>query len=41
MSTALAKKHYTPEEYLELEVRAERKHEYYRGEIFLMSGGRS
>src|SRR4051812_279323 len=39
MSTAFAKKLYTPEEYLELEVRSERKHEYYRGEIFLMPGG--
>lgn len=39
MSTAVAKKYYTPEEYLALEVRAERKHEYYRGEIFLMPGG--
>lgn len=39
MSSALAKKRYTPEEYLELEVRSERKHEYYRGDIFLMAGG--
>lgn len=29
---------YSPEEYLELERRAERKHEYYRGQIFLMAG---
>jgi Uma2 family endonuclease len=41
MSVALIKTYYTPEEYLELEVPAERKHEYYRGEIFLMPGGSS
>ncbi len=29
---------YSPEEYLELERRAERKHEYFRGQIFLMAG---
>jgi Uma2 family endonuclease len=39
MSTAIAQKRYTPEEYLELEVRSERKHEYYSGDIFLMAGG--
>lgn len=39
MSTAAFKKFYTPEEYLELEVRSDRKHEYFRGEIFMMPGG--
>jgi len=33
------KKHYTPEEYLELEVNAEERHEYIDGEIVLMPGG--
>lgn len=33
------KKYYSPEEYLELEVNAEEKHEYIDGEIILMSGG--
>ena len=31
-------KRYTPQEYLELERKAETKSEYYRGEIFAMSG---
>ena len=38
MSTATVKK-YSPDEYLALEVRSEDRHEYYRGEIFLMTGG--
>ena len=29
----------SPEEYLEIERKAERKSEYYRGEMFAMSGG--
>jgi len=29
----------TPEEYLEIERKAERKSEYYQGEMFLMAGG--
>ncbi|RMD86186.1 MAG: Uma2 family endonuclease, partial [Calditrichaeota bacterium] len=33
-----AKKYYTPEEYLALEEAAEYKSEYYKGEIFAMSG---
>ena len=33
------KKHYTPEEYLELETNAEERHEYIDGEIVLMPGG--
>jgi Uma2 family endonuclease len=33
------KKNYTPEEYLELEVNAEERHEYINGEIVLMPGG--
>ncbi len=37
MSTQ-AKTFYTPEEYLELERKAEYKSEYYSGEIFAMSG---
>jgi Uma2 family endonuclease len=36
--TAVAIKMYTQEEYLELERAAEYKSEYYRGEIFAMSG---
>ena len=32
------KTHYTPEDYLALERRADAKHEYYNGEIFAMSG---
>jgi Uma2 family endonuclease len=38
MSTAQQLERYTPEQYLEMEAAAERKHEYYQGEIFLMSG---
>jgi Uma2 family endonuclease len=37
MST-VAKKHYTVEEYFELEARTEHKNEYYRGEVFAMAG---
>jgi Uma2 family endonuclease len=33
------KKYYTIEEYLELEAQADYKSEYYKGEIFRMSGG--
>lgn len=33
------KKYYTPEEYFEIEKYAKYKSEYYRGEIFAMSGG--
>ncbi|ACF13032.1 protein of unknown function DUF820 [Chloroherpeton thalassium ATCC 35110] len=36
---AQEKKYFTPEEYLELEEKAEYKSEYYQGEIFAMSGG--
>ncbi len=40
MAEPLAKKqYYTKEEYLELEVLADYKSEYYNGEIFAMSGG--
>ncbi|MDZ7304891.1 MAG: Uma2 family endonuclease [candidate division KSB1 bacterium] len=35
----LAKKFYTPEEYLAMEETAEYKSEYYQGEIFAMAGG--
>ncbi len=35
---AYSKKRYTIEEYLELEEAATEKHEYYKGEIFAMSG---
>jgi len=37
---AYAKRHYTIEEYLELEDAATEKHEYYKGEIFEMSGAK-
>ena len=40
MSTAVANK-FTPEEYLAFEIRSDERHEYYRGEIFLMTGGSS
>ena len=38
MSSAAEKPHYTPAEYLALERKASFKSEYYRGEIFAMSG---
>jgi Uma2 family endonuclease len=34
-----AKIYYTPEEYLRMEENSLEKHEYFRGEIFLMAGG--
>jgi len=37
--TEAVRKYYTPEEYLALEEVAEYKSEYYRGEIYQMSGG--
>lgn len=37
---AYNKQHYSIEEYLELENAADEKHEYYKGEIFAMSGAR-
>jgi Uma2 family endonuclease len=40
MSTQ-AKPFITPEQYLEIEAKAERKSEYYRGEMFLMAGANS
>ena len=39
MMQAVEKKTYTPEEYLELEVVSEERHEYDNGEIRLMTGG--
>ena len=30
---------YTPEQYLELEDKSQARHEYYDGEVFMMSGG--
>ena len=32
-------RHYSPEEYLELEINSEEKHEYIDGQIILMAGG--
>ncbi len=39
MQLETQKRHYTPEEYLELEEKAEYKSEYRDGEIFTMTGG--
>jgi Uma2 family endonuclease len=39
MVTQLAKKTYTVDEYLELEIASETRNEYRNGEIFTMSGG--
>ncbi|HAC62107.1 MAG TPA: hypothetical protein DCF68_00875 [Cyanothece sp. UBA12306] len=36
---AQAQRYYTPEEYLELEINSEERHEYINGEIFTVSGG--
>lgn len=41
MSTATLKRTYTVEEYLARELVSRDKHEFYRGEIFMMAGGRS
>ena len=38
MASTAEERRYTPEEYLALERRAPYKSEYYRGEIFAMSG---
>jgi len=38
--SSLPKPHLTPEEYLEIERKAEYKSEYYQGEMFAMSGAR-
>lgn len=39
-AVAYSKQHYTIAEYLEIEKAATDKHEYYKGEIFAMSGGK-
>ncbi|MBD2441248.1 Uma2 family endonuclease [Nostoc sp. FACHB-110] len=39
MQTQTPKKHYTPEEYLQLEETSEFKNEYYDGEILTIAGG--
>jgi Uma2 family endonuclease len=39
MAIALSTKTYTPDDYLDLEIKAESRHEYRNGEIFEMSGG--
>lgn len=40
-AVAYSKRHYSIEEYLELENAATEKHEYYQGEIFAMSGAKT
>ncbi len=39
-AVAYSKQHYSIAEYLEIENAATEKHEYYKGEIFAMSGGK-
>jgi len=39
-AVAYSRKHYSIEEYLEMENAATEKHEYYQGEIFAMSGAK-
>ncbi|NJP10380.1 MAG: Uma2 family endonuclease [Leptolyngbyaceae cyanobacterium RU_5_1] len=39
MTQALERRDYTPEEYLELEVNSQERHEYLNGEIVLVTGG--
>ncbi len=39
MMQAQEQRYYTPEEYLELEINSEERHEYINGEIVLMAGG--
>ncbi len=39
MTQAIEQRFYTPEEYLELEINSEERHEYIDGEIILMTGG--
>lgn len=39
MIQAQEQRYYTPEEYLELEINSEERHEYINGEIVLMAGG--
>ncbi|KAA3599328.1 MAG: Uma2 family endonuclease [Calditrichaeota bacterium] len=39
MTQVQEKKYYTLEEYFELESKSDEKHEFYKGEIFAMSGG--
>lgn len=41
MSQALSPKYWTVEEYFALEEKSEDRHEYFNGEIFVMSGGSS
>jgi Uma2 family endonuclease len=41
MTQALSSKYYTVEEYFALEQASEERHEYFNGEIFVMSGGSS
>jgi Uma2 family endonuclease len=38
-ATIVETRHYTPEEYLEMEIEAEERHEYRNGEIIPMAGG--
>lgn len=39
MATPKPVRYYTPKEYYEMEAQSDERHEYYDGEIFVMTGG--